>query len=99
MQIVSDPIASGGTITWGAPKPIGVDMGEMAGSNIGPGGGGGIELQEGARKGRLVFCGHGHDFNDTKPPLDRQRAAFVLVSDDHGEHWRKTATFQGLNEW
>ena len=99
MQIVSDPIASGGAITWGAPKPIGVDMGEMAGSNIGPGGGGGIELQEGARKGRLVFCGHGHDANDTKPPLDRQRAAFVLVSDDHGEHWRKTATFQGLNEW
>jgi hypothetical protein len=64
---------------------------------VGPGGGGVLQLQHGAQRGRLLFCGHGHRANDTAPSLARQRIGYVLVSDD-GHSWRQTGSFEGFNE-
>jgi hypothetical protein len=99
MQLISDPISAHAPITWGEETRLPDSLlGELAGANIGPGSGGGIELRTGAHRGRWVFCGHGHARNDSSKALARERATFVIVSDDNGTTWRRTAWVEGLNE-
>ena len=99
MQIISEPIQPHGAIAWREPSALPASLfGELFGANIGPGGGGGIELRNGKHKGRWVFCGHAHARNDSSAAMEGQRATFVLVSDNQGRDWRRTALFSGLNE-
>jgi sialidase-1 len=65
--------------TWSKP----IDIGETFGAGFAAGPGRGIQLEYNKEhKGRLIFCGRGHDSQQTVGP-------FVIYSDDHGQTWLK----------
>ena len=97
MVLKSEPIKDNAPIVWQPPQPIALakPFSQLNAVTTGPGGGGGIQLQTGPKRGRLLFCGVGHPRNDTRP---KARLGYVVVSDDFGVSWRQTGAHEGLNE-
>jgi sialidase-1 len=84
----------GGGITWGHPTALHT-LGRCSGFNVGPGGGGGVQLRHStSHPNRLVFCGHGNS-NKSEP---RQRVTCTWVSDNNGSDWVLTSELEGFNE-
>jgi sialidase-1 len=65
--------------TWSKP----IDIGQKFGGGFAAGPGMGIQLEYNQEhKGRLVFCGRGHDREGTP-------GSYIIYSDDHGQTWTK----------
>ena len=80
IMLNSKPVADGGLIQWNLPQPVKItgQPDKLSYVTVGPGGGGGVQLQHGAHRGRLLFCGTGHRANDTAHgQIQEQRTGWV----------------------
>ncbi|MSU49262.1 MAG: exo-alpha-sialidase [Opitutus sp.] len=74
-------------LTWAAPQNLTATLRHPEQSGfIATGPGHGIQLERGARKGRLLVTGYGGQ--KAVPPHTSGSKSFAIVSDDHGKSWR-----------